>query len=444
MRRLRRAVLHLRLPLQAYLQAYCAAGIFAGSRGQPPFSVAPRWTAVPGAGSACLPRLFLTTCCATTPNCLSVAACPPPCARRWRLSCLPTALTAPTPSCCASARPPACWRCVSVGVEEAGRARRGATGCMLGHNPRASHARSIHCLLCACTRLPSSPHPCPRSPALRPAPLPQATSPEERAATVEAGFSRLVHTAEWVSRQRFMTDRELRRWERLVAWKAHDASECQPARQRQRRGGHGFSACLLHGRPPCLPAQFPSPTPARSKPLLFHTPGKRAVPPSLSLHHPRRRPPHLAGPRGACAAAGEAGAVRGLCARRAEPGAPRHGQPAQQHRRRRGAGAPPAVCSCGDGRWGPAQLVSQLGGVAIAAQGALRKEGGMRPEHLLGRPQLEMLQRCACRLTPPSLQPRRPARWWWCLTAAAARPRVSPATWRCSNASQSPSTSTIR
>lgn len=53
----------------------------------------------------------------------------------------------------------------------------------------------------------------------------QAKSPEARASAVEAAFSRVVHTAEWVGRQRFMTPRELRRWERLVAWKAHDASE---------------------------------------------------------------------------------------------------------------------------------------------------------------------------------------------------------------------------
>lgn len=35
----------------------------------------------------------------------------------------------------------------------------------------------------------------------------------------------MVHTSEWVARQRWMSDRELRRWERLVAWKAHDSSE---------------------------------------------------------------------------------------------------------------------------------------------------------------------------------------------------------------------------
>lgn len=58
----------------------------------------------------------------------------------------------------------------------------------------------------------------------------QAKSPEARASAVEAAFSRVVHTAEWVGRQRFMGPRELRRWERLVAWKAHDASE-RPAVQ---------------------------------------------------------------------------------------------------------------------------------------------------------------------------------------------------------------------
>ncbi|EFN59997.1 hypothetical protein CHLNCDRAFT_133154 [Chlorella variabilis] len=51
-----------------------------------------------------------------------------------------------------------------------------------------------------------------------------AKTPEQRAAAVEAGVSRVVHTQEWAGRQRFMSDRELRRWERLVAWKAHDAS----------------------------------------------------------------------------------------------------------------------------------------------------------------------------------------------------------------------------
>lgn len=46
---------------------------------------------------------------------------------------------------------------------------------------------------------------------------------------MEAAFSRVVHTAEWVARQRFLTPRELRRWDRLVAWKAHDASEWEGA-----------------------------------------------------------------------------------------------------------------------------------------------------------------------------------------------------------------------
>lgn len=52
----------------------------------------------------------------------------------------------------------------------------------------------------------------------------EAKTPEQRAASVEAAFSRVVHTAEWVARQRFFTPRELRKWDRLVAWKAHDAS----------------------------------------------------------------------------------------------------------------------------------------------------------------------------------------------------------------------------
>lgn len=55
----------------------------------------------------------------------------------------------------------------------------------------------------------------------------QAKTPEARAAAVEAGFSRVVHSVDWAARHRFMTDRELRRWDRLVAWKAHDASECR-------------------------------------------------------------------------------------------------------------------------------------------------------------------------------------------------------------------------
>lgn len=51
-----------------------------------------------------------------------------------------------------------------------------------------------------------------------------AKTPAARAVAVETAFSRLVHTTEWVGRQRFLTDRELRRWDRLVAWKAHDTS----------------------------------------------------------------------------------------------------------------------------------------------------------------------------------------------------------------------------
>lgn len=71
-----------------------------------------------------------------------------------------------------------------------------------------------------CQRRSRLPRPCPALCNV------QAKTPEQRAASVEAAFSRVVHTAEWVSRQRFLTDRELRKWDRLVAWKAHDASEC--------------------------------------------------------------------------------------------------------------------------------------------------------------------------------------------------------------------------
>lgn len=53
----------------------------------------------------------------------------------------------------------------------------------------------------------------------------QAKTPEARAAAVEAGFSRVVHSVDWAARHRFMSERDLRRWDRLVAWKAHDASE---------------------------------------------------------------------------------------------------------------------------------------------------------------------------------------------------------------------------
>jgi hypothetical protein len=42
---------------------------------------------------------------------------------------------------------------------------------------------------------------------------------------LEAAVGRIVHTLEWSGRQRFMSPRELRRWERLIVWKAHDASE---------------------------------------------------------------------------------------------------------------------------------------------------------------------------------------------------------------------------
>jgi hypothetical protein len=51
----------------------------------------------------------------------------------------------------------------------------------------------------------------------------QAKSAEQRAAALEAGVGRVAHTADWASRQRFFSDRELRRWDRLVGWKARDA-----------------------------------------------------------------------------------------------------------------------------------------------------------------------------------------------------------------------------
>lgn len=75
--------------------------------------------------------------------------------------------------------------------------------------------------------LPSCCHPCPSRCAAPTShhPARQAKTPEARAAAVEAGLSRVVHTVDWAARHRFMTDRELRRWDRLVAWKAHDSSE---------------------------------------------------------------------------------------------------------------------------------------------------------------------------------------------------------------------------
>lgn len=60
---------------------------------------------------------------------------------------------------------------------------------------------------------------------------------------MEAGFSRVVHTAEWAGRHRFMGDRELRRWERLAAWKAHDACE----RLRRVSAGLGWAALGFPG-----------------------------------------------------------------------------------------------------------------------------------------------------------------------------------------------------
>ncbi len=90
-------------------------------------------------------------------------------------------------------------------------------------SPPASAAITSTCTF-PCPHVVSPAHP-PRSKPPLPPSCRQAKTPEARAAAVEAGLSRVVHTVDWAARHRFMTDRELRRWDRLVAWKAHDSSE---------------------------------------------------------------------------------------------------------------------------------------------------------------------------------------------------------------------------